>query len=134
MTTRPRRSAGGRARAGGRGRRSTEAADVATEADAKTGTGGGRAEECQRKRPRTGKRKKAIEDDAEDTFIKPKKEDTDVSEIIGGDIEDEGEFETGRGICFPVGLSLRCGAAIPNPHISVRAVAPVFFGRALEWH
>ena len=34
----------------------------------------------------------AIEDDAEDTFIEEEEEeDTDVSEIIGGDIEDEEE-------------------------------------------
>ena len=34
----------------------------------------------------------AIEDDAEDTFIEQEEEeDTDVSEIIGGDIEDEEE-------------------------------------------
>ena len=34
----------------------------------------------------------AIEDDADDTFIEEKEEeDTDVTEIIGGDIEDEEE-------------------------------------------
>ena len=34
----------------------------------------------------------AIEDDADDTFIEQEEEeDTDVSEIIGGDIEDEEE-------------------------------------------
>ena len=39
-----------------------------------------------------GETEEAIEDDAEDTFIEPEEEeDTDVSEIIGGDIEDEEE-------------------------------------------
>jgi hypothetical protein len=33
----------------------------------------------------------AIEDDAEGPIIEQEEEDTDVSEIIGGDIEDEEE-------------------------------------------
>ena len=44
------------------------------------------------KQTEDGETEEAIEDDDEDTFIEPEEEeDTDVSEIIGGDIENEEE-------------------------------------------